>query len=172
MLELIEKVQCAGAADDTLTLPFDLRQKSRQRVRLGSGRQAAVVLSPGTALGDGDWLRAADGTSVLVSAASEPVSMVRADDPVRLARACYHLGNRHVALQVGDGWARYQPDHVLDEMVRGLGLTVVRESACFEPERGAYHGHSHSHHGTETSQTDEASAAKPAAEAQRHAGRR
>jgi len=172
MLELIEKVPCAGAADDTLTLPFDLRQKSRQRVRLDSGREAAVVLAPGTALGDGDWLRAADGTSVRVSAAHEPVSTVRSDDPVHLARACYHLGNRHVALQVGDGWARYRPDHVLDEMVRGLGLTVDRELACFEPERGAYQGHSHHHHGPETALGEESSTAEPAAGSHRHAGHR
>ena len=58
----------------------------------------------------------------------------------------YHLGNRHVSLQVGDGWVRYQHDHVLDEMVRGLGLEVVFESAPFEPEGGAYGGHSHVQH--------------------------
>jgi urease accessory protein len=142
-LELVEKVQSDGGTDDTVTLPYELRQKSRQRVRLDSGRAAAIVLPPGTQLEDGDRLCAADGTSVRVNAAMETVATARTEDPLHLARACYHLGNRHVPLQVGKGWVRYQPDHVLDEMVRGLGLSVVHESARFEPERGAYHGHAH-----------------------------
>ena len=145
MLELIEKMSQGGKAEDALTLPYELRQKSRQRVRLDSGRDAALVLTPGTQLDDGDLLSTADGILVRVKAAMEAVSTARTDDALHLARACYHLGNRHVALQVGTGWVRYQPDHVLDEMVRVLGLTVVHESARFQPERGAYHGHSHSH---------------------------
>lgn len=146
MLELIEKAGAESAdrgADDTVVLPYALRQKSRQRVRLASGRDAAIVLAPGTHLHDGDRLRAADGTSIRVSAATEAVSTARTADPLRFARACYHLGNRHVALQIGAGWVRYQPDHVLDEMVRRLGLTVEQEAVPFEPERGAYHGHAH-----------------------------
>lgn len=144
MIELTERLQGSGATDDTVTLPYELRQKSRQRLRLDSGREAALMLAPGSVLDHGDCLRAVDGTSVRVSAAEEAVSNAATDDPLCLARACYHLGNRHVALQVGAGWVRYQPDHVLDEMVRGLGLTVSRQSARFEPERGAYGGHSHS----------------------------
>jgi urease accessory protein len=161
MIELIERMQGGGHADDSVTLPYELRQKIRQRLRLDSGREAALVLPPRTTLADGDRLRAVDGTTVRVVAASEDVSVARSDDPLRLARACYHLGNRHVPLQVGPGWARYQPDHVLDEMVRGLGLAVTRETLPFEPERGAYHakatpaahgehhhdhGHGHHHH--------------------------
>lgn len=149
MIELTEKIRAAGAVEDTLTLPYESRQKSRQRVRLDSGREAAVILPPGTAVDDGDYLRSQDGATVRVHAASEPVSTARCSEPLRLARACYHLGNRHVALQVGEGWVRYRPDHVLDDMVRGLGLTVAQESAPFQPERGAYggygHAHSHSH---------------------------
>jgi urease accessory protein len=145
MIELIEKVQHDGEIDDTLTLTYELRQKSRQRVRLDSGREAALLLSPGTQLDDGDRLRAADGTSVRVSAAMEAVATAHTDDRLRLSLACYHLGNRHVALQIGPGWVRYRPDHVLDEMVRGLGLTAIHEFARFEPERGAYHGHAHPH---------------------------
>jgi urease accessory protein len=141
MLELIEKVQRDGNADDTVTLPYALRQRSRQRVCLDDGREAALLLPPGTQLDDGDRLRAADGTSVRVRAAMESVATARTDDPLLLARACYHLGNRHVPLQVEPGLVRYQPDHVLDEMVCGLGLTVIHESHPFVPERGAYHGH-------------------------------
>ena len=159
VLELIEKVPCDGEVDDTVTLPYDLRQKSRGRVRLDSGRPAALLLPPGTSLDDGDRLRGTDGTSVRVIAATEAVATARTDDPLRLARACYHLGNRHVPLQVGPGWARYQPAHVLDEMVRGLGLAVIHESARFEPERGAYHGQAHPHrHDAANERSEEAHA--------------
>jgi urease accessory protein len=146
MLELIGK-ESEGEVSDTLTLPFESRQRSRQRVRLDSGREAAVLLAPGTTLEDGDRLVAADGTAVRVRAAVEALSVAYSDDPLLLARACYHLGNRHERLQVGWGWVGYQPDHVLDEMVRGLGLRVAAERACFTPERGAYGGHGrHQHH--------------------------
>jgi len=145
MIELIEKTAPDGAIVDSLTLPYELRQKSRQRVHLDGGGEAALLLPPGTFLLDGDRLAAADGTAVRVHAAAETLSTARSDDPLLLARACYHLGNRHVALQVGPGWVRYQPDHVLDDMLRRLGLVVRQESAAFEPERGAYHEHGHRH---------------------------
>ena len=74
------------------------------------------------------------------------------DEPRLFARACYHLGNRHVPMQIGDNWIRYLHDHVLDEMLVGLGITTKCEQASFEPESGAYgahsrhsHGHDHSH---------------------------
>jgi urease accessory protein UreE len=71
-----------------------------------------------------------------------------------LARAAFHLGNRHVALQIGDGWLRYLHDHVLDDMVRALGLTVDVEEATFEPEAGAYHAHAHTPAHAKESATD------------------
>lgn len=142
MWDLVEKCE-ATEPDADLTLSFERRQKSRQRVRLDNGQEATIVLPPGTALADGDHLRSIDGQVVRVRAEAEPVSLVAADDPVSLARACYHLGNRHVALQIGEGWLSYQPDHVLDEMIEGLGLKVVHESRPFRPERGAYGGHRH-----------------------------
>ncbi len=144
MLELTA-ITSDRTADDVVTLPFELRQKSRQRLRLDSGREAALFLPPGTTLDDGSLVVADDGTTVAVRAAIEEVSVVRGKDAHSLARACYHLGNRHVALQIGDGWLRYQPDHVLDDMVRGLGLEVRREQAPFQPERGAYHSHAAPH---------------------------
>jgi len=103
------------------------------------------VLPRGQVLRGGDLLLASDGRVIQVEAASETVSTVRSAEPGLLARAAYHLGNRHVALQIGAGWLRYGHDHVLDEMVRGLGLPVTVEQAPFEPEAGAYHGgHEHS----------------------------
>ncbi|HYD47552.1 MAG TPA: urease accessory protein UreE [Terriglobales bacterium] len=146
MLELTEKLDGPGASDDSVTLAFDQRQKTRQRLRLDSGREAALILPPGTSIAQGDRLRSQDGVIVVVRAAEEAVSIARSDDALGLARACYHLGNRHVALQVGAGWLRYQRDHVLDEMVRLLGLEVAHEIATFEPERGAYHSHPSGEH--------------------------
>jgi len=145
MMELIERIGGSVPVDDTVTLTFERRQKSRQRLHLDSGREAALMLPPGTRLDDGDGLRATDGTCVRVCAAAEEVAEARSDDPLRLARACYHVGNRHVPLQIGSGWIRYQRDHVLDEMLRFLGLSVVHAVEPFQPERGAYHSHHHEH---------------------------
>jgi urease accessory protein len=124
-------------------LPFELRQKSRLRARLASGLEVGLFLERGIVLRGGDLLLADDGTVIEVVAALETVSTVRDADAMRLARAGYHLGNRHVPVEIGDGWLRYGHDHVLDDMVRGLGLSVLVEQAPFEPEAGAY-GHSHS----------------------------
>jgi urease accessory protein len=132
-------------ADTTLTLPFDLRQKSRLRVTLDDGREAGLMLSRGHILRGGDCLRAEDGTIVSITAAAEPVTTVTHTHPNELARAAYHLGNRHVALQVGDGWLRYLADHVLDDMVTSLGFNIQNEQAPFEPESGAYHSHANTH---------------------------
>lgn len=146
MYELITTATIAGDVQGTLTLPFEARQKSRLRTRLDSGEEAALYLERGHILRHGDRLQTAEGFLVEILAAPESVSTVRSDDPLQLARACYHLGNRHVALQIGPGWARYLHDHVLDDMVRGLGLEVIHEHAPFEPEAGAYQGGHHHHH--------------------------
>ncbi|WP_253484275.1 urease accessory protein UreE [Natronocella acetinitrilica] len=146
MLRLVERVAAAERVDGVLCLPFDLRQKSRFRTRLTDGTEVGVFLDRGHILRDGDCLRAECGRLIRVEAAEESVSTVRSADARQLARVCYHLGNRHVPLQVGDGFARYRHDHVLDAMVQGLGLAVVCEEAPFEPEAGAYGGgHSHAH---------------------------
>jgi urease accessory protein len=126
------------AADVQLVLPFEQRQKSRIRARLSTGEEAGLVLERGRLLRGGDKLLASDGRVVEIVAAPETVSTVRSADPARLVRAAYHLGNRHVALQIGEGWLRYLHDHVLDDMVVGLGFGVAVETAPFEPEGGAY----------------------------------
>ncbi len=142
MLTITQRLSEARPADADLVLPLQLRTKSRLRTALPSGEEVGVILERGTILRDGDLLLADDGRAVRVVAAPETVSTVSADDPLVLMRAAYHLGNRHVALQIGAGWLRYQHDHVLDDMVRGLGLSVRVEEAPFEPEAGAYGGHS------------------------------
>lgn len=145
MLQILSRCTSSRPADATLTLCFEERQRSRLRTRLDNGAEAGLFLDRGHVLRDGDRLATAGGVIIEVRAASEPVSTVMCADAVQLARAAYHLGNRHVALQVGDGWVRYRHDHVLDAMVRGLGLEVIRELAPFEPEGGAYGGHAHRH---------------------------
>lgn len=132
-----------------LVLPYELRCRSRFRATLAGGGEVGIVLARGQVLRGGDRLVAEDGRVIEVAAAPEWVSTVRAADARLLARVAYHLGNRHVALEVGGGWLRYSHDHVLDEMVRGLGAQLDVEQAPFEPEAGAYHGasapHGHSH---------------------------
>ena len=137
------------AADRRLKLPFGERSKSRLLALLDNGEEAGLFLERGSVLRHGDLLLADDGRVIAVEAASETVSTVHTDDAVMLARASYHLGNRHVALQIGSGWLRYQHDHVLDDMLRGFGLDVRVDEAPFEPEGGAYvaanHSHAHPH---------------------------
>jgi urease accessory protein len=153
MLTISQRLQEPRPADARLVLPFELRSRSRFRAQLVGGEEVGVILARGRILRGGDLLLAADGRVIEVGAAEETVSTVHSAEPRSLARAAYHLGNRHVALQIGAGWLRYSHDHVLDEMLRGLGLSVMVEQAPFEPEAGAYHadgdgghGHSHGHH--------------------------
>lgn len=146
MLGISKKIETASQIDDQLVLPFDRRQKSRLRVVLASGSEAALLLERGTILRGGDLLQADDGRVVEVVAADQPVLLVQADSAEGLMRAAYHLGNRHVPLQVGTGWLRLEQDHVLQEMLLGLGMRVSGELAPFEPEAGAYGGgHRHGH---------------------------
>ena len=141
MLEINERLEQSMTPWTTLTLPFDQRQKSRLRVKLDNGTEAALILERGAVLRHRDCLRAIDGQIIEVHAAKEAVSTIRSSDAHLISRACYHLGNRHVPLQIGDSWLRYQHDHVLNNMVRSLGLSVEYEEAPFEPETGAYGKH-------------------------------
>jgi urease accessory protein len=131
-------------ATGLLVLPFELRCKSRLRTQLASGEEIGLFLPPGTVLRGGTKLQAADGRIVEVTAAAEPLIEAYSDDPLLLARAAYHLGNRHVAVEVGPGRLRFQPDTVLAGMLHGLGLPTHELQAAFEPEAGAY-AHAHQH---------------------------
>jgi urease accessory protein len=128
-----------------LELPFELRQKSRLRTRLVSGEEVALMLPRGDVLRGGDLVVTSDGRVIEVVAAPESVLHVECASHTELARAAYHLGNRHVPVEIGDGFLRLAVDHVLAEMLRGLGATVVERHAPFEPEAGAYGGAHHSH---------------------------
>lgn len=139
---LIEKRAPSDAqATERLLLPFEVRCKSRFRSRLESGEEVGLFLERGSVLRAGDRLLADDGRVVLIQAAPETVMEVRSTDALLLARAAYHLGNRHVAVELQPGLLRFGRDHVLGEMLRGLGLAVSECSAPFDPESGAYGGH-------------------------------
>jgi urease accessory protein len=122
-----------------LTLPFEQRQKSRLRARAQNGEEVALILPRGRVLRGGDRVTATDGREVEIIAAQEKLAHIESDE---LARVAYHLGNRHVPLQVGPGFLRIAEDHVLEELARKLGARVSRVEAPFEPEAGAY-GHQH-----------------------------
>ncbi len=135
--------QNAGAV---ARLTHDQRRRARLLVTLEDGRDAHIVLARGTVLRDGDVLASEAGELVVIRAAAESLSIATANDPHLLARAAYHLGNRHVALRIEPRRLSYLHDHVLDAMCRGLGLDVVEERGPFEPEAGGYghvHGHAH-----------------------------
>jgi urease accessory protein len=124
-----------------LKLPFDLRQKSRLRAKLSDGEEVAIVLPRGQVLRGGDWVVASDGRVIEIVAQAEKVLHVLCATPHGLTRAAYHLGNRHVPVQLGQGWLRIAADHVLEEMLKGLGASVSTLEAPFEPEAGAYGAH-------------------------------
>jgi urease accessory protein len=148
MLQIREKLNDPATPAATLTLAFDQRQKARLRTRLDNGEEVGLMLARGARLRGGDCLRAENGMVVQVRAAEERVSTAFSDNPLILARACYHLGNRHMPLQIGPNWLRYPRDHVLDPLVASLGLKVQHQTTPFEPEGGAYESaHRHAHHG-------------------------
>ena len=140
---ILNIVLATGIPADTLTLAFDSRRKCRQRTRLDSGEEVGLQLPRGTILRGGALLGGEEGRVVAVVSAEESVSTVHTPSVQNLARVAYHLGNRHQPLQIGDGWVRYRRDHVIDEMVKGLGLEIVNECQPFEPEPGAYEGGHH-----------------------------
>ncbi len=153
MIELTQTVETQGEKIySTLTLPLDLRQKSRQRAILDNGEEAALFLKRGTVLRNGDLIADENGLVVEVKAAPETLSCARCSDPLLFARACYHLGNRHMPLQIEPERILYIHDHVLDDMLKGLGLDIETVNEPFEPEPGAYGGsaagagsHHHAH---------------------------
>jgi urease accessory protein len=144
----------------SVELDWDVRQKSRFDATDSQGRQLGVFLPRGTVVRGGDVLVAEDGSLVKAVARPQPVLVVRAcaehGTPLDLLRAAYHLGNRHVQLEVQPDHLKLEPDHVLADMLRQMHLIVSETQAAFEPEAGAYgsaapgaghaHAHDHAHH--------------------------
>ncbi len=157
MLTLQERIPPVAQVDAELALPYELREKSRQRATLTggarAGEEAALFLPRNTVLRGGDCLRGVDDDgkvcTVRVLAAPETVLEVECHDADEFARCAYHLGNRHTPVQIigrkddGHYCLRIRADHVLAEMLDGLGAHSHEVQAPFEPETGAYGGHSH-----------------------------
>lgn len=145
----IEAFAPLGSTPDLqLILPFEKRQKSRLLTRLVHGDMSSpevgIFLPTGTILRGGDVLQSKDGRMIEVIAQNEAVMDVVADSPFNLLRAAYHLGNRHVNLQIKEHSLRLLDDYVLENMLMQLGLQICKSHAPFEPEAGAYSkGHSH-----------------------------
>jgi len=131
------------SVSERLELPFESRQKSRLKAKLASGEEVALMLPRGEILRGGDLVTASDGRVIEIVAVPEKVLHIESSS---LATAAYHLGNRHVPVQVGDTFLRIAEDHVLEEMLRKLGASVSHVEAPFEPEAGAYAGGHHHQH--------------------------
>ena len=155
----------------SVELDWDTRQKSRFDAIDSSGRHLGVFLPRGSVVRGGDVLVCENGSLIRVEAAAQPVMVVRPctdhGSALDLLRAAYHLGNRHVPLELQADHLKLEPDHVLADLLRRMDLLVTEERAPFEPEAGAYaetsasqgsrHGHSHSHghsHGHEHARDD------------------
>jgi urease accessory protein len=135
------------AAVDGVTLPYLDRHRRRIRLVADSGTPFLLDLPRAQHLTDGDGLELDNGRYIRVCAAAEPVIEVAADSPTELLRIAWHIGNRHLPLQVADGVLRLRADHVIAAMVEGLGGRVIWRDAPFDPEIGAYAGATHAQHG-------------------------
>lgn len=136
----------AAAVDLTLPLTADERTRSRHRFETVDGQAVYLHLPRGSVLRDGDRLQSEDGLVARILAKAEPVLTVTAPSPLELLQAAYHLGNRHVSLEITATYLRLSPDPVLQDLLRHRGLHVTEELQPFQPETGAYKeaGHSHS----------------------------
>jgi len=133
----------------TVELDWDVRQKSRFDATDSTGRAVGVFLPRGTLVRGGDVLVAEDGSLIRVVAAPQEVLRITActehDSPFDLTRAAYHLGNRHVPIELQPDHLKIEPDHVLADMLRAMHMTVVTVQEAFEPEGGAYSSQGHAH---------------------------
>ena len=133
------------AATDVLELRFDERERSRLRSRLLSGEEIGIDLPVGTILVHGSRLALPPSRVIAIEAARESLLRITARDAGALARIAYHVGNRHVPIEIAQDCLLILPDHVLKAMIEGLGGTLEAVTERFHPESGAY-GHSHVHH--------------------------
>ena len=153
MLEVFERISGLHAVEPDIKLSLTHEQRSKARLKALStdGQEVGLFLEHGEGLKVGEYLRSTCGKSVRIDGALETVMSATCDDWLLFSRACYHLGNRHVKMQIAERILRITPDHVLQEMLEGLGLTVFEEKAVFIPESGAYYsgklssGHHHQH---------------------------
>jgi urease accessory protein len=164
MQRAISVVRKAAVKQDRVveTLTLDHEDRNRRRVALkGDGGQDILLdLDKPTALNDGDAVKLEDGSLVLIKAAAQKLIEITAENPLRLARVAWHIGNRHTPAEITANAIYIEHDHVLAEMIRGQGCAMADVERPFQPERGAYdhdhancghdhHGHDHHGHGHE-----------------------
>ncbi|PZO38170.1 MAG: urease accessory protein UreE [Pseudanabaena frigida] len=126
----------------TLALVAEDRTRSRHRFTTVEGEEINLQLQRGTVLREGDILADENDRAIAkVISKPEPVLTVTAKQPIDFLRAAYHLGNRHISLEITEKYLRLSPDSVLEDMILQLGLTVTQEVQPFQPESGAYHHH-------------------------------
>jgi len=135
---------------DSITLDQDTRKKARIKSRTDKGQDIGIFVERGHPLLIGQVLKTECGLFIEIKGEAEEVSTAVATDWLTFSKVCYHLGNRHTSLQIGELWVRFKPDYVLEELAESYGLKIDNTPAVFEPESGAYssksgHGHSHSH---------------------------
>lgn len=145
MMMFSQLVDQSSAILGRLEIPFHMRQRSRFRGQLQNGEEVGVILPRGMVLRHGQLLAAESGEVIEVCAAAEKLSLVKTDQALELARLCYHLGNRHIELQIETHQLRYLQDSVIDNMVQQLGLSVEHIVDRFEPEVAHFSHHQHSH---------------------------
>jgi urease accessory protein len=132
-------------AVSAVTLDFEARHRRRVRLTLDDGEMILLNLPNTVAMSDGDGLQLEDGRWVRVQASKECLVEIRHPDPAQLVRLAWHLGNRHLPTDIGNQLLRIRPDHVIEGMLRDMGADLRTVAASFQPEGGAYAGHSHSH---------------------------
>ena len=130
---------------DSVVLDHDTRKKARIKTKTETGLEIGIFVERGHPLLVGEVLKTECGKIIQVKGKAEEVSTAIATDWLNFSKICYHLGNRHTSLQIGELWVRFKPDHVLEELAGNYGLSINRTPAIFEPESGAYGGKSHSH---------------------------
>jgi urease accessory protein len=140
------QIRWTKAAADTVVLGFDDRHRRRMAMTGTRGLEFLLDLKEAVALRGGDALVLEDGRLIEVVAAPEPLVEIRGTDPHHLVRVAWHLGNRHLPTQIVGKGLRIRRDHVIEDMVRGLGARVIVIEAPFDPEGGAYAGGGHAAH--------------------------
>ena len=152
MIKVYERLShCHELITDSITLDQDTRKKARIKSTTDEGFDIGIFVERGHPLRVGEILKSECGKYIEVKGQAEPVSTAISTDWLSFSKVCYHLGNRHTSMQIGELWCRFKSDHVLEELAENYGLTVDKTPAIFEPESGAYgskssvNKHSHSH---------------------------
>lgn len=134
---------------DSITLDHDNRKKARIKAKTDGGADIGIFMARGQPLLVGEIIKTECGQFMRVKGQAEPVTTAIANDWLTFSKVCYHLGNRHTSMQIGELWLRFKPDHVLEALAQKYGLTIDKTPAIFEPENGAYaigtYEHSHAH---------------------------